>query len=150
MIATVLLNVFSLAVPGWLKGPLKWLVDLTIVAAVLGGIYFWIHSDGEKKGAAKVTAKVERQRAERIAEAKADTTRAQATVDAIGATTRNSNRLATEFAQAQIKELRDATTVPPAAAGDPAPVIDGVRIDASLNALLDRANGAGEAADRDP
>lgn len=150
MIATAFLNVFSLAVPGWLKGPVKWLTDAAILLAVLACIYFAIHRDGERKGAAKVTAQAEKQHADRKAEAVADTATAQATVDAIGATTRNSNRLATEFAQAQIKELRDATTLPPAAAGDPAPVVDGVRIDASLNALIDRAERAAEAADREP
>ena len=150
MIATALLNIFSLAVPAWLKGPLKWLTDAAILIALLAGVYFLIHHDGEKKGAAMVTAKVEREHAARVVEAQADTMKAQATADAIGATTQHSNALATEFARAQIEELRNATTLPPAPAGAPAPVVDGVRIDASVNALIDRAGRAAEDADREP
>ena len=150
MIASLILPFLGIGIPDWLKGPLKWLADAAVLILLLAGTYFWIHHDGEKKGAATVTAKVERDHAARVVEAQADTAKAQTTADAIGATTRHSNELATQFARAQIEELRNATTLPPAPAGAPAPVVDGVRIDASLNALIDRAGRAAETADREP
>lgn len=150
MIATLALRLFGAAAPTWLTAPIKWLIDIAMILAILGGVYAWIYHSGEKAGGAKVTAKVEEQHAKTVAEAKADTTTAQSTATAIGATTAHNNQAATEAVQQKTEEMHHAIDVSAAPAGAPPPRIDTASLSASTDSLIDRANRAADAADAQP
>jgi hypothetical protein len=150
MIPTFILELFGAAAPKWLAGPLKWLADALIVAALLGGIYAFIYHRGSTAGAAKVEAKAEKAHAKTVAEARADERQAQATVDAIGKRVAIADDKTTTLVRSKITEIHDAldsTPGAPAGAAAPPPVFDGGGVRASLNALVDHANGAADAAD---
>lgn len=150
MIPLALLKLFGLGVPSWLTKPIGYLIDATVILALLGGVYFWIHHSGVKAGEAKVTAKVEKQHAKTVAEAVKDTTTAQSVATALGAQTTRTNQAATDFVQTKIEDMHHALDVPPAAGSTTLPPVDTVGVSASIDALIDRANGASEAADAEP
>lgn len=119
------------------------LVLLATVAAVA-----FIRLSGEKAGAAKVEQRVEREHSTRVVEARTDERTAGDVAAAIARRVSRSDDLSTAALQATVKDLRDAIdAVPPAASGaalPPAPV-DSLRD--TLNAGIDRANRAADAAD---
>ena len=120
-------------------------LGVTLAAVLLG---LWANrNSGEKAGAAKATQAVERQRTERVAEARADERTAAVVSDSISRRVARADDLSTQAVKATIKDLRDAIdTVPPAAAGASPPVapIDSLRD--TLNAGIARANRAAGAA----
>lgn len=137
-------------ITSWLK-KLPWQV-WAILAALILLFVVYRHGEhkGEVKGAAKVTAQVEKDHTRTVAEAVADTGKAQATATEIGDQVRHSNQLATDFVQSKIEDMHHAIESPPVAAGGaPAPV-DTVGVSASIDAVIDRANRAAEAADQEP
>jgi len=146
MIATLALRLFGAAAPTWLTAPIKWLIDIAMILAVLGGVYAWIYHSGEKAGGAKIAAKVEKQHAKTVAEAVADTGKAQVAADAINAHVKRIDQQTTDLVTAKIKETNDAIDATTPVGGAPA-VLDTQRLSASINALVDRANGEAEAAD---
>ena len=147
MIALVL-KLFGLAAPAWLSGPIKLLIEVALVAAVLTGAYFLIRAHGEQIGAANVTATATAQHTARVAEARTDEHTAQAVTDRIGARVAAADEATTEFVRNKMKDMSDAiAAIPAAPAGGPAPVFDTDSVSASLNAVVDRANRAAEAAD---
>jgi FtsZ-interacting cell division protein ZipA len=121
------------------------IIGAIVVAALLG---LWsIRNSGEKAGAAKVTQAVERQRTERVAEARVDERTAAVVSDSISRRVARADDLSTQAVKATIKDLRDAIdNVPPAAAGasPPAAPVDSLRD--TLNAGIARANRAAGAA----
>jgi hypothetical protein len=121
-----------------------------ILLALLTAIWA-IRRGGEKAGEAKVTAKVEREHAQRVGEARADEQAASVVADSISRRVTRADDLSTAAVQRTIKELRDALdAVPPAPAGAPVPAapVDGLRD--QINAGIDRANRAADAADALP
>lgn len=117
-----------------------------VILALLAAIWA-IRRGGEKTGAARVTQQIERQRADRVAEARADERAAATVSDSISRRVSRADDLSTAAVAATIRDLRDAIdAVPPAPAGaaPPAVPIDSLRD--SLNAGIARANRAAEAA----
>lgn len=133
----------------FVKG-LPWQVWAGVAIAVLLTLgYCHAEKTGETKGAAKVTAKVEKQHAQTVAEAKADSTTAQTVTDKIGATVKHNNQLATDYVATQIEEMHRAIDAPAQPGAAPAPV-DTASLSASTDRLIDRANRAADAADAEP
>lgn len=121
-----------------------------ILLALLTAIWA-IRRGGEKAGEAKVTAKVEREHAQRVGEARADEQAASVVADSISRRVTRADDLSTAAVQRTIKELRNALdAVPPAPVGAPVPAapVDGLRD--QINAGIDRANRAADAADALP
>jgi hypothetical protein len=150
MIPTFFLGLLGIGVPKWLAGPLKWLADALIIAALLGGIYALIYHRGSTAGAAKVEAKAEKAHAATVAAARTDERQAQATVDAIGKRVAIADDKTTILVRSKLTEIHDALdSTPGAAAGAVAPPapFDTAGVRASLNAVVDDANRAADAAD---
>lgn len=127
----------------WRRSLLVVLIFLLVISAlalVVGRI-------GRRAGEAKVTQAVERQHADSVAEARADERAAAVVSNSISQRVARADDLSTRAVKATIKDLRDAIdTVPPAAAGAPAPAAPVDRLRDALNADIDRANRAGDAA----
>ena len=118
------------------------LIILALIAAIWA-----IRRGGEKAGAARVTQTIERQRADRVAEARADERTAATVSDSISRRVARADDLSTEAVKATIKDLRDAIdAVPPAPAGAPAPAAPVDSLRDTLNAGIARANRAADAA----
>jgi hypothetical protein len=123
---------------------LRLIIGAGVLLAIIAGIWLIRHS-GEKAGAAKVTQAVERQRTERVAEARADEHTAAVVSDSISRRVARADDLSTQAVKATIKDLRDAIdTVPPAVAGDPLPAAPVDSLRDTLNAGIARANRAAE------
>jgi len=150
MIPLAFLKLFGIAAPDWLKGPLKWLADALIIAALLGGIYAFIYHRGSTAGAAKVEAKQAKAHAATVADARADERQAQATVDAIGKHVAIADDKTTILVRSKITEIHDAldaTSGSPIGSPAPAAPFDTAGVRASLNAVVADANRAADAAD---
>lgn len=125
------------------------IIAIGVLLAIVAGVAL-IRRSGETAGAAKVTAKAERAHDDRVAEARADERSAANTTDAIARSVTRSDALADAYVKTTIKDLRDALdAVPPAAPGVPLPAAPVDRLRDSINAGIDRANGAAEAANAD-
>jgi hypothetical protein len=125
---------------------LRLIIGAGVLLAILLVVWLVRH-DGEKAGAAKVTQAVEHQRTERIAEARADERTAAVVADSISRRVARADDLSTQAVKATIKDLRNAIdTVPPAAAGAPAPAAPVDSLRDTLNAGIARANRAADAA----
>ncbi len=123
------------------------IIALGVLLAIVAGVVL-IRRSGETAGAAKVTAKTERARSDHVAEARADERSAADTTAAVARGVSRSDALADAYVKTTIKDLRDALdAVPPAAPGVPLPAAPVDRLRDSINAGIDRANGAAEAAD---
>jgi len=136
--------------PGWAAKLFGWVAPLLALIALLGGIYAFIYHRGSTAGAAKVEAKAEKANAKTVAEARTDERQAQATVDAIGKRVAKADDQTTILVRSKIKDIHDAldaTPGGPAGAAVPPPVFDGSGVRASLNAVVDSANRAADAAD---
>lgn len=119
---------------------LLFLVVVSALALIIGKI-------GRRSGEAKATQQVERQHADRVAEARADERAAAVVSSSISRRVARADDLSTQAVKATIKDLRDAIdTVPPAVAGAPAPAAPVDRLRDTLNADIDRANRAAGAA----
>jgi len=150
MIPTFFLGLFGAAVPTWLKGPLKWLADALIIAALLGVIYAFIYHRGETAGGAKVQVQAEKAHAKTVAEARTDERQAQATVDAIGRRVAIADDKTTTLVRSKIAEIHnDLDSTPGAAAGSGAPpaVFDTGGVRSHLNDLVGDANRSADTAD---
>lgn len=149
----------KLLLGGWLNTALTflkslpWQVWLVIAAVILLAVaYFHGERQGETKGAAKVTAQVEKDHTANVKMNATDTTHLQSVTAKIDASVKHSNQLATEYAAAKIEDMHNAIAAQPSAlagTGTPPP-FDDSRMRTSINALIDRANGAAEAADAGP
>src|SRR5436190_11565977 len=118
MIASLALRAFGLVAPKCLTGPIKLLIDIGAALVLLFGIYELIYHKGQRAGAAKVTAKVEKAHQAAVVAAAVDTKAAQVTTDQIGAATTRTNAEVTALVQSKIQEMHDAlNAIPPAAAG---------------------------------
>lgn len=123
-------------------------IAIAVVALLLGAALFTAHRKGERAGADHVTMQVQRDHATAVAVARQDE-RAAGDASATIATSVAQQTVASAAVTHHIVEdLRNAIqSVPPAAAGDalpPAPV-DSLRD--TLNAGIDRANRAADAAE---
>jgi hypothetical protein len=126
------------------------IIAIGIVLAIVAGVAL-IRRDGETAGAAKVTAKVERVHAERVAEARVDERAATSVTQAIAARTVRIDAQTDVIVQTTIKDLRDAlAAVPPASDGAALPGAPVERLRDTINASIDRANRAADAADAAP
>jgi len=127
----------------WRRSIIVVLIFLVAVSALA----LFIGKIGRRAGEAKVTQQVERQHADRVAEARADERAAAVVSSSISRRVARADDLSTQAVKATIKDLRDAIdTVPPAVAGAPAPAAPVDRLRDTLNADIDRANRAASAA----
>ncbi|MDF0489222.1 hypothetical protein PX554_13860 [Sphingomonas sp. H39-1-10] len=148
MIATLALRLLGRAAPAWLSKPVAIVLDVATAAVVVAGVYCWIYSRGEADGAAKIATKVTAAHSAAVADARHDERAAQAAAGAIGAAAARTNQDATAFAQSKIEDMHHAIDVLPDAPAGAAPArVDSRRLSASLDALIDRANRAADAAD---
>ncbi len=123
-------------------------IAIGVVALLLGAALFTAHRKGERAGADHVTVQVQRDHAAAVTLARQDE---RAAVDASATIATSVAQQTVAFAAVThhiVEDLRNAIqSVPPAAAGDalpPAPV-DSLRD--TLNAGIDRANRAADAAE---
>lgn len=138
----------SWAWPRWAATLFGWGMPILAGAALLGGIYAAIYHRGEKAGGAKVAARAEKAHAATVATARADERRAQAIVDAIGKHVAAADDATTNLVRSRTMEIHDALDATPAAGNDAAAVpFDTGGVRTSLNALVDGANRAADAAD---
>lgn len=137
------IGAFLKAVPWWVWAILAALILLLVV---------YLHGEkaGETKGAAKIEKRDVAKHAATVAESAADTKKAQATTDAIGKRIARVDAATTDLVQAKLKEMTDAIAVPAAPAGDPPARVDTRSLSASIDALVERANGQADAADAQP
>lgn len=123
---------------------------LALLCGVLGGAYWWVSRHFETIGADKaIVACAEankRGQAETIAIAKADTATAQASSTNTGARTTASTAKTAAVVAAAGKEITDEFAKPMGPSVD-APSFDLGGVSAPLNAVVDRALGAADAAD---
>ncbi len=119
---------------------------LTIAASVV-----LIRRDGETSGAARVTATNEKAHAAGVAEARVDERAAAAVTASIAARTVRIEAKTDAYVDTMIKDMRDAIAdVPPAAADAALPAAPVDRLRDSVNAGIDRANRAADAASAAP
>lgn len=151
------LEVLKLLLGGWattafafLKAVPWWVWAILAALIVLLAVYIHGEKAGETKGASAITKQVAVQHAKTVAESKADSTKAQTTTDAIGTRMARVDAATTDLVQAKLKEMTDAIAVPAAPAGDPPARIDTRSLSASVDALVERANGQADAADAQP
>lgn len=131
------IGAFLKAIPLWAYAVLAGVVLLVVV-----------YHQGKTTGAATVTATAVKEHSARVAEARTDEHTAQAVTDRIGARVAAADDATTEFVRNKMKDMSDAiAAIPAAPAGGPTPVFDTDGVSASLNAVVDRANRAAEAAD---
>lgn len=150
MLLTLLFGFFKPKPPEWLSAPIKWATDIAIVLLLLFGVYSWIEHKGEKKGAANVEAKAVQAHVKTVEEARADTNKAQTTVNAIGKQVTADNNKATTLVTDKTTEIHNAIAKSPSVPNDvptPLPVFDGSGVRDSVNALVERANGSADTAD---
>jgi hypothetical protein len=150
VIPTFILGLFGAAAPKWLSGPLKWLADALIVAALLGGVYAFIYHRGQAAGTAKVKAQAEVAHAKTVTEARSDERQAQVVVDAIGTRAAIADDKTTTLVRSRLTEIHDALdSTPGAVAGSATPpaVFDTGGVRASLNAVVADANRSADDAD---
>lgn len=128
--------------------PVAVLVIVLAIAVASWGVIALTYRSGSAAGGAKVTAKVEKQRAEHVAQARTDERKATAVTIAIADRTARADALSETLLRTTIQDLRDALdSTPPAAAGAAPPVVPVDRLRDDLNAAIARANGqAGPAA----
>ncbi|WP_150126983.1 hypothetical protein [Sphingomonas panacis] len=148
MIAALALRLLGRAAPAWLSKPISIAIDVAIVLVLLAGVYGWIYGRGEASGAAKVTAKVVLDHNAAVTDARHDERAAQTAAGAIGAAAARTNQDATAFAQSKIEDMHHAIdAIPPAPAGAAPARVDSGNLSATLDALIDGANRAADAAD---
>lgn len=137
--------------PAWAAKVFGWVVPILTVVALIGGAVALIYHKGEIAGGAKVEVKAEKAHARTVAEARTDERKMQATVDVIGKRVAIADDKTTILVRSKITEIHDAldTTSGTAAgtAAAPAAAFDTGGVRNSLNALVDGANGAADAAD---
>lgn len=127
-----------------------WAVPALVVILLIGGAIALIYHKGSVAGGAKVQVQAEKAHAKTVAEARADERQAQATVDAIGKRVAAADDKTTILVRSRITEIHDALDATPgAAAGSATPpaAFDTAGVRASLNAVVDDANRAADAAD---
>jgi len=136
--------------PRWAAALFGWAVPILAGAALLGSLYALIYRRGEAAGAAKVEARAEKAHAATVAAARHDERGAQATADAIGKRVAIADDATTTLVRSRTLEIHDALDATPGTvSGNDAAAVpfDTDRVRASLNALVDGANGAADAAD---
>lgn len=146
----LLLGGWATAALAFLKSPPWWVWAILAALVLLLVVYLHAEKAGETKGAAKIEKRDVAAHAKTVAESKADTTKAQTTTDAIGKRMARVDAATTDLVQAKLKEMTDAIAVPAAPAGDPPARVDTRSLSASVDALVERANGQADAADAQP
>lgn len=122
------------------------LIVLAIVAATMFAIG-QIYRSGHNAGGASATVAIGEAHRERVAEARADERKAADVTTAIADRAARADALSETLLRSTIEDLRNAIdAVPPAAAGATPPVVPVDRLRDDLNAGIDRANRAAEAA----
>lgn len=147
----------KLLLGGWASAAFAFLKILpwwvwALLAALILLLVVYLHGEkaGETRGAAKIEKRDGAVHAKTVAESKADTAVAQTTTDAIGSRMARVDAATTELVRAKIKDISDAIAVPAPPAGDPPARVDTRSLSASVDALVERANGQADAADAQP
>jgi type III secretory pathway component EscV len=147
----------KLLLGGWATAAFAFLKSLpwwvwAILAALILLLVVYLHGEkaGETKGAEKTEKRDVKAHAKTIAESTADTKKAQTTTDAIGSRMARVDVATTDLVRAKLKDMNDAIAVPAAPAGDPPARVDTRSLSASVDALVERANGQADAADAQP
>lgn len=123
---------------------------VVVVVAIAAGV-FLLRRGGETAGAAKVTATNDRAHAAGVTEARVDERAAATVTVAIAARTVRIEAKTDAYVDTMIKDMRDAIAdVPPTAADAALPAAPVDRLRDSLNAGIDRANRAADAASAAP
>lgn len=133
----------------WARAAAIAAIVLVAIAAICGGIAM-VRRGGEAAGAAKVTAKVEQAHRTAVAEARTDERKAATVTQSIAARTVRIDRQTDAYVQTMIEDLRNALAVPPGADGAALSAAPVDRLRDGINAGIDRANRAADAADAAP
>jgi Flp pilus assembly protein CpaB len=129
---------------------LRIILAMVVAIAIVAGVVL-IRRGGEAAGAAKVTASAEKTHTAAVTAARSDERAAATVAQSIAARTVRIDAQTDAYVQSTIKDLRDALSdVPPAAADAALPAAPVERLRDSLNASIDRANRAGDAASAAP
>ena len=121
---------------------------LAIAAAIVACTIAAIYGRGERAGAAKVEVKARAEHGRRVAEARQDERAAAGAAAVIERRTRTATTSADVALAKHVQEIDDAlASIPPAAAGAPPPAAPVGSLLDTLNAGIDRANRAADAAD---
>lgn len=128
--------------------PVAILLIVLAIAGVVWSAIALVYRSGSAAGGAKVTTKVNAQRAEHVAQARTDERKATEVTIAIADRTARADALSETLLRTTIQDLRDALdSTPPAAAGVAPPVVPVDRLHDDLNQAIARANGQAGAAD---
>jgi len=137
--------------PTWAARLFGWIVPVVAAIAIVAGIVAIIYHRGETAGGAKVQAKAAAAHTKTVADARSDERKAQDGSAAVGAAVGRANDETTAVVTAKRMEINNAVNSTPRAAPGAAPArVDTVGLSASVDALVDRANRAAEAADAQP
>jgi hypothetical protein len=142
------LRLFGIAAPSWLTKPIGYLLDALLIIGLLGGVYFAIYHKGENAGSAKVEARTEKAHTAAVADARKDERAAQATTTRIADRTVKIDAATTAYANNEIGKIHAILAATPD--GPVAAPVDTPSVSASLDAIIDRANRAADAADAGP
>ena len=127
-----------------------WTVPLLAVAALTGAMIALVYHHGETAGGARLQAKTDAAHDKAVADAREDERKAQAVTDAIDHRVATADDQTTTLVRSKLTEIHDdlsSTSGAPAGGDAAARVFDDSGVRASLNALVDDANRAAEAAD---
>ena len=136
--------------PGWAARLFGWVMPALAIAALSWGAMALIYHRGETAGSAKVEAKAEAMHAKAVTDARNDERKAAAVADAIGRRVAIADDQSTAVVRSKITEIHHdlASSSNSPGVGDALPrQFDTGGVRASLNALVDDANRAAEAAD---
>lgn len=135
--------------PRWAARLFGWVMPLLVVAALSGAVVALIYRRGETAGGTVARAAAETAHVQTITEARSDERHAAAVADAISRRVAIADNQTTTLVRSKMTEIHDDLATPThARAGGIAPrLFDTGGVRASLNALVDRANGAADAAD---
>jgi len=137
--------------PSWAAKLFGWAIPIIIAIAVVIGAIALVYHRGETAGGAKVQAKAVAAHTKSVADARTDERKAQDGSAAVGAAVGRANDETTAVVTAKRMEINNAVNSTPRAAPGAAPArVDTVGLSASVDALVDRANRAAEAADAQP
>ncbi len=129
---------------------LRIVLIVAAVVAIAAGV-FLLRRGGESAGAAKVTAVNERAHSAGVAEARVDERAAATVTAAIAARTVRIEAKTDAYVDTMIKDMRNAIDeVPPAVPDAALPAAPVDRLRDTLNAGIDRANRAADAAGAAP
>jgi len=135
--------------PGWAARLFGWAMPFLVALALIGAAIAFIYHRGATAGGARVEQKTEAAHAKAVAETRDDDRKTAAIAAAIDHRVAVADDQTTLLVRSKITEIHDDLSKPGDVAGGnaAAPVFDAGGVRTSLNALIDHANRAADAAD---